>query len=905
MSESSEKPHLAPLPESLRKQLESFKKHLWRIKITEAVLAGLLGLVVSFAIVFALDRIWEIPPLVRLIILLAGVSLFAVFAPLWINRWIFKHRKENQLARLISKHYPNLGDRLLGVVELQDQKESQTALSPELREAAMIAVAHDAQNRDLDKALSSSWTRKLSLGLAAVALIAGGAFVAYPSAGKNAFARWFMPLSDTKRFTFTKADLSKIPQPLYVPIGESFTIDIPLRDDTEEQPEFASARYGNAQWKDYQYENGLYALEFPGKRKKANVELKLGDANHNFDVRPIHRPKISAFHQEVTYPEYLQRTPVTNELASTQTDILEGSKVVIIASADRALSSANTGKATFVPQMEEISAEEAEIQGIDINARPEPQALNLNHKISGDAIITNPILIRKGTVTLPLSWTDIHGISGLASAEFTIHSQPDTPPSTFTQGIAKQKFMLYNEVLEFEMSAEDNFGIKAAGVEWAGEFATPTAETPSTGDITLLQGDPYMTSGNKPVSIDFQRNNIKPQKLIIRTWVEDYNPDTARVYSEPIEVFVLSESEHASHVKEMMNDTLSKLEDAMRTEQDNLDENKRIEKELKDPKKAAEAKEKLAEQQNKELDNNEEIKKLAKELKDTFKEATKNKSIDSKTLKDMADAAASMQEMADKDMPEIAGDLDQAQDKKNSEEKTKEDLEKAIEKQEELVDKMKETAEKAEKAKEKLESSTFVNRLKQAASDEESIAQTIISDANEIIGLHYGELDPVFKRLVQALFLQQEQATSDVRWIQEDLAFFHARTQKPEHKKILDKMKDAKITEALSAIEREIELQRTGNAMRETMESAQKLREWAKELDGTQDQSGGGGGGGGGGGASDEDQDFEFMLKVMKMIQEEQRLRSKTRALEQSKRDVTDPDATHAPSLEVETQPVP
>ena len=435
------------------------------------------------------------------------------------------------------------------------------------------------------------------------------------------------------------------------------------------------------------------------------------------------------------------------------------------------------------------------------------------------------------------------------------------------------------------MSAEDNYGIKSAGVEWQGEFSTPRAESPASGEIVSLLGDPYMTNAEKPVLIDFQKRGINPQKLTIRTWVEDYNPETPRVFSEAIAVFVLSESEHASHIKELMNENLSKLEDAMRTEQNNLDENKRIQKDLKDPAKAAEAKAKIAEQQNKELDNNEEIKKLAQELQETFKEAAKNKSIDSKTMKDMADASASMQEMADKDMPEISGDLDQAQDKKNSENKTKEDLKKAIEKQEKLLEKMKKTAEKADKAKEKLESSTFVNRLKQAASDEESIAQTIISEANDIIGLHYGELDPVFKRLIQTIFLQQGQTTSDVRWIQEDLAFFHARTQKPEHKKILDKMKNANITDALVAIEREIELQRTGNAIRETMESAQKLREWAKELDDTQNQDGGGGGGGGG--ASNEDKDFEFMLKVMKMIQEEQRLRSKTRALEQSKRDVT------------------
>jgi len=122
MTEPSKDNLLAPLPESLRKQLEKFKKDLWKIKITEALLAGFLGLVVSFALVFAIDRIWEIPAILRLVIFLAGVSLFAVFAPFWINRWVFKHRKENQLAHLIAKSYPNLGDRLLGVVELHSHR---------------------------------------------------------------------------------------------------------------------------------------------------------------------------------------------------------------------------------------------------------------------------------------------------------------------------------------------------------------------------------------------------------------------------------------------------------------------------------------------------------------------------------------------------------------------------------------------------------------------------------------------------------------------------------------------------------------------------------------------------------------------------------------------------------------
>ncbi|MFM2243379.1 MAG: hypothetical protein RLZ97_2235, partial [Verrucomicrobiota bacterium] len=47
-----------------------------------------------------------------------------------------------------------------------------------------------------------------------------------------------------------------------------------------------------------------------------------------------------------------------------------------------------------------------------------------------------------------------------------------------------------------------------------------------------------------------------------------------------------------------------------------------------------------------------------------------------------------------------------------------------------------------------------------------------------------------------------------------------------------------------------------------------------------------GGGGGGGGGGSQEDEDFEFMLRVMRLVQQQQDLRARTRALETLRRSI-------------------
>ena len=66
---------------------------------------------------------------------------------------------------------------------------------------------------------------------------------------------------------------------------------------------------------------------------------------------------------------------------------------------------------------------------------------------------------------------------------------------------------------------------------------------------------------------------------------------------------------------------------------------------------------------------------------------------------------------------------------------------------------------------------------------------------------------------------------------------------------------------------------------------AAQLKAWADILDPPQDPAGAGGGGGGEGQEpSLDDNDFEFMLKVMKMIQTEQDIRARTRALEQLRR---------------------
>ena len=707
MSEQEPIQHQAPLPESLRIQLEKFRKHLWKIKITEAILAGLIGLVFSFALVFALDRVWEIPAMVRLIILLAGVSLFAVFAPLWINRWVFKHRKENQLARLISAQYPRLGDRLLGVVELQDQDESKTALSPKLREAAMIAVAHDSKKRDLENAIPKTWLPKLGAGFAVLFAGSAVAFFVFPNAGLNALKRWFMPLSDTERYTFTKVDTSHIPDPLYVARDEPFDVTILFKDDTENKPDSLEARYGNGSWSTFSLADDKYKIRFDkGARNRGDIDIKVGDANESISVYPVERSNIRVSKAIITFPDYIGREPVTQEFGSGEIDALEGSKVVVKSHADRTLSKVTAGPMKLEPTEEFALTEEAEIELGGADPKPiEPKFVDLAASANENIITTDTINVGEDIINIPIKWEDKYGIKGSAPINLVINPTIDELPSTYAQNAPRERYMLHTEVLELELVAEDDYGLKGAGIEWQGEFITPTPGEPAKGEEQFITGSRTNNNLREKIYFDFGKREIGPQKVVLRTWTQDYHPDHKRVYSEPITVYLLSEAEHADFIKGQVDSLMSDLESAMDTEQDNLDENERIQKDLKskDPKKVQEAKEKLQQQQDKELENKDAVDKIAKKMKDILKESSKNSNIDSKTMKDMADAAQKLDKMSKQDMPEAADKLGDAQNKKNSEEKTEKDLKDAIEKQKEILKDLRDTQKAIKRLEERLE----------------------------------------------------------------------------------------------------------------------------------------------------------------------------------------------------------
>jgi tetratricopeptide (TPR) repeat protein len=335
-------------------------------------------------------------------------------------------------------------------------------------------------------------------------------------------------------------------------------------------------------------------------------------------------------------------------------------------------------------------------------------------------------------------------------------------------------------------------------------------------------------------------------------------------------------------LKAQFDRVIGELEDLARRETDLNDENQRLER-LEDPKLQEDAnRERLENQQAGERENAERMRDLAQRMEQLFKDANRNGDIEKDTMKKMAESMQSMKELGNQDMPKVEKKLGDAADQRNTPEQSKKDVQQALEEQKKVLEKMKQAIEQANEANRNFEASTFVNRLKKAASEQDGVAASLIEAFERALGIRREELDPAELRRLDDSVRQQSQTTSDVRWIKEDLGHFFARTQKPVHRELLDAMNESKIDVAMEENRQRIARNEGFRGVDSARHWANQLREWAKKLE--DDKNSGGGGGGGGGGGSPEDEDFEFMLRVMRMVQQEQDLRARTRVLEQLRR---------------------
>ena len=97
----------------------------------------------AYLSVFALDRLFDTPSWLR-----AGIGVAALVGccvvPWCLHRWVWRFHRLEQLARLLSRKMPGIGDQLLGILELAENRWEQSR-SLALCQAAIEQVSEDAR----------------------------------------------------------------------------------------------------------------------------------------------------------------------------------------------------------------------------------------------------------------------------------------------------------------------------------------------------------------------------------------------------------------------------------------------------------------------------------------------------------------------------------------------------------------------------------------------------------------------------------------------------------------------------------------------------------------------------------------------------------------------------------------
>ena len=866
------------LPESLENQIDAVERRLLVTETVVAVCGGLFGFLLAYAVIFGLDRLHDTPAALRWLLTLGATALFVLFAFLWMRLWVLRRRDARDMAKLVGRRHPSLGDRLLGVVELAEGDGDQGGASPQLVQAAINQVAHESEDMDFEEAVSKG--KPIGWGLAfggALALVLG-LFIGWPSAAGNALSRMF---GDAERFTF--ASIHEIPDRLVFPHGEPTLLKVGLKDTSEWVPGSATAVVEGQPPIEAEVENRKAGFLIPEQIQDCPVTVRIGDDSKQALITPRHRPTLGRLEAEIVYPEYLERPPETfNVLAKGgQLDVLEGSRFVV----------GGGLKPDTVRDPDQGRIEVPRVLGsarIAVSTNKDEAADWRRLKLAGGGFESPEFAADDmHEAKVSFSWVDKHEVPGFkpqfldAAAPYTVRVRKvrDKAPLVKIDGLQRTVVMLEEEILEIRADAADDFGLQRLDIVWEDlDDPEETGAEPNIGGVILDQGDPTRTRLAGDTLFSPQAEEI-PVGSTLRLWAEaaDYYPGRAAAKSLEYHIYVLSKADHAAILRARMEDIQAALEDVARDEEENIEQNKEM---LRNPHEMKPAK--LAQQESAERAQKARMEELSRKAEELVEEARKNDQIGSDTKQEWSELSKKMKDVADQELSEASKSLNKASNSDDPGEQ-KENLDEAVKNQEKALAKMREMEKEANKSIENMIAQNFINRLKERAKEEKSLGQQLQVLGPQAFGARKQDLPEELADQFEYMGTRQLHTRKEAGYIQDDLLGFFNRTKKQPYKDIYDEMTELSMRDQLEELADSIRENHTGEALGLTGNRnnvhwwEEKFNEWAGVVEQEKNEN------------SDQEQEqqdmdqelLDVLYALLRARGAEERIREKTRKLEE------------------------
>ncbi len=867
------------LPDRMRSKLESFQKRVWMIKLAEGILAALFGLLISYLLVFALDRFMDTSALLRGAILLVGSLGLGIWFPLVCHKWIWKSRQLVQVARLLKHKFPRLGDHLLGIIELVNNPDEHNR-SQQLCRAALAQVDEETKDKDFDNAVPRPKHRRWALIAGVPAAIVVLALLLVPSAGFNALARWIMPWKHTERYTF--AQMKPLPEKIVVPVSEKSEFKTELAESTKWSPKQGKAKI-NGVGLVADNNDGKYEFTLPPVSKPSKLKVSIGDARHKIKIDPQPRPEISSIAAEIQLPAYLERVEnLIQDVRGGSVSLVEGAKVSFQAKASR------------------------DIVAATVDGQP----------IQTDGHwIKTPMTGFPQSKVLEFNWQDTLRLTPKNPLNLKVRVEPDAAPSLVCNKITKDQVVLEKDVLVFNVIAEDDFGIKTIGMEWKGVPQEGDIREPIVGSKIVSAGAPNATDLEAVATFSPTREGVKPQVIELRLFTTDYLPNREKTYSPTYRLYILSEEEHAVWLTRRLDKWFKQSLETYEAEQRLFKDNVRLRNLPASELDTKKIREQIRKQAALEAMQARRLDALTQVGEQIAKEATRNDQFNVATLEKLAEMLQALKDISGKRMPSIEDLLKKAANAKTAgsgspqkgqktpphidaskgeaakgkgkgessklpsinmqessmdskkpddEGKTDEDdqkskgggkftlpsttlkdnspdkpqpsspaqeqMEEVVDEHEELLAEFQKVAEELKKILNNLEGSTFVKRLKAMSRRQNELAQDLNDSSLGSFGESLGSVKPASKKRFELLSKRQNKHSTTTTHIQDDLEAYSNRVNEGKFKTVLNEMKKEDVIKQLQDVSNKIVTNESGASIAHSEYLADTLDRWAEQL---------------------------------------------------------------------------
>ena len=610
----------AALPASLDQQLRGFRTRLRTLKLAETLLSAIAGLLAGYLLVFVVERFVAIPAILRAVILIVFTLGFSLGIPIALRKWFWNTRRLEQVARFLRGTFPVLGDEILGVIEMVDRRSAAGA-SERLIAAATEQTSGRVAGTDLDQAASASPVKKRGLIAAAAVAVAGLLLAFVPSAAWNSWLRFANPLTKAERFTF--AQLDQLPNQLPVPYGESFSFDAALNSTSQWKPTTALASIGphrvNAE-----IQNDAYKFSVPAQTSPGRMKVSVGDDRSSVRVNPITRPELVAITSKITLPTYLQYpAPVERTSTNRRFDAISGSQIEFTIEANREIDSAT------------LNGEEVQV--------------------ANEFVSTAPLDVAQSHRKHVLNWLDIHGLGPRKPIELHVNAVKDQAPSIVFERL-KDTVLLESKSLRFNFNGRDDFGIKKIGLQWTGTSVEGNSQ-PIEGEKILLAGEPQQKTAANIGILTPSIENIQPQILTLRLFVEDYLPGRERVYSRPQTLQLMSHDDHVAWINRKMDQWRASADAIYEREVALADENRELRNLDDQASQLPENIRRLQTQAAAERENARRLEQAVDRGTELIRQAMANENMRAEQVEQWANSLAQLEQIAENRMPQIADRL--------------------------------------------------------------------------------------------------------------------------------------------------------------------------------------------------------------------------------------------------------